>query len=374
MMSLILYRTLVEYDHREVVLCVDVFGSTHLMTRVVVGDDEHRYYGVQISDARLRDLLEGRIDLRASLVRPEKREWNLCSVTDGKLTIDNRYDAAEESLLPLEGFVMGAFAFEDDVIMQEAAENDRTILHIALSDKNGGNSIALDALSDVSKLIQAFFKHLTNKVAAMSKEAKELLRGHEPGFSAFASAHGSFELHLKANDASKDLLEGAIVDNVLRHFDKLMQEQPDDAQILATFRPYAGHTISTYNSLVETLNKYEIGFKYAWASPAKTTVNRTRIDRTYVSHVSEVLKRTKELPTVTREFVGKVESLSLSRWKIHDEDSDRAVIGEATAGQLDGVLFNSARYKFVCEERIHTLELKEEDKKVYVLITKELLP
>jgi hypothetical protein len=260
-------------------------------------------------------------------------------------------------------------AYSDEEIVLETAQHDTTMWHVALSPKSGGNEIDLEALSDISKLLQAIVKHMAKKIASFNKDLRNAFRGYEGRFSAVAVNTGSFKLHLKSQNTEKDLIGGTKSDVVLEHLDNLLRERSSAEEIIKAFRPYQGHAISAFNNLVEVLNKYEVGVKYTWSSPSSQVVHRMAADRAYLSHVSTILRKATDLPPVEKVFIGKLENIGLTRWKVFDEDSQESVSGKVNQeGQLDGLKFHSTLYRLFCEERIQELEINESEKKAYVLM------
>lgn len=117
-------RTLCYYDGPQLFLAHDQSRTPYLCLLVENADEFDRFLCVPVSEVRLREFYEGRIDLRQIYAEPECKELYYADFVDNfdaeMHLVPIQYNDLPEEWLPEAGFDWNSLEMNDDAMIQEA--------------------------------------------------------------------------------------------------------------------------------------------------------------------------------------------------------------------------------------------------------------
>ncbi len=117
-------RTLFYYDGPQLFLAHDQSCTQYLCLLVENAEEFDRFLCVPVSEVRLREFYEGRIDLRKIYAEPERKELYYTDIIDsfeGEIHLfPMQYEDLREEWLPEAGFDWDSSEMKDDAMIQEA--------------------------------------------------------------------------------------------------------------------------------------------------------------------------------------------------------------------------------------------------------------
>ena len=140
-----------------------------------------------------------------------------------------------------------------------------------------------------------------------------------------------------------------------------------------------GHLASVYLRLLKFISENDAPIRYKWVAPGSRQVTERTVSKEQADALYEQLKKMTELTSVPVEFVGKVKKVDVNQktWRIFDEEDEKSYAGslsETSQASLAGIVVDSQRYRFVCDERMVSTSGTGRQKKEYFLQSYDLIP
>jgi hypothetical protein len=373
-------QILVYFDLPELFIAKDEVGNKYISLLVEEIDNTPHFILTPISSDRLTNYINGKVDLRDIFTNPEIKEfYSIINIKSDKFRVTN-FDAYElpEKYLPEQGlFYELSESLEEELIVKEVTETDNTIVHLSLSDSQNRNRIQADILGDFLKIFQSLIKYTYKKVISLYnyKTRREFDQPYNYSLWAFGSSLGSFKIHL-ASTAQKDIFGNTKIELALNMLDTIIEDFDSEDEYIDTLQRIKGHSIASYRKLVERIIKEDVEVKYQWFSPGEEKVHSKKIGKEFAKRVIEVLNSKQELGVETKELIGIVKQVDIDRgtWRILNEEDNKEYSGTTqNKKMLEGIIVDSAVYKFLCEELIEEEKVTEKEKASYGLQKIEIL-
>jgi hypothetical protein len=364
-------QILVYYDFPEIFVAHDNVGTNYLCLLISIDNQETNYISTAISKKRLSNFINGKIDLREILQKPETSNWLFFNQV--KENIEAKIwegESLPEEYLPDEGFIYQKQLEGDELILNEAIEKNNAVVHLAVSDSEDNYSIDADNLGDIVKLYQIIIENSFKKALSQRKikEKKSFYVPNNYKLRAFASSYSSFNLHLYST-SYRDLWGNAIIELGLEKFDEITKDFESQDDFIASLRTVKGHTLSSLKKLVKKLIDNNMKLKHKWFAPNQEKVHSTIIDKVKAEKIYEVLNLSEELTEETIIFFGFFVQVDVEKgtWRIFNLEDEKEYSGEAQGQKLQGITVETVNYKLTCQEIIEELKVTEKEKTKYIL-------
>jgi hypothetical protein len=376
-MSLKLNKILVYYDSPQLFIAKDEVGTKFICLNVTQEDVEEKFIGVAISDEKLEQFIFGKIDLRSIYLSPQLSYYLIMKFESENIleviTTDNK--KISENYLPEEGFYLEPPLEENRQILTEVNRKDKPIVHLSISNGRPSEGIEINLLGDILKLYQGVIKYSYRKsIAKKEKNERNILDiPNNYKLKAFANSHGSFKVHLESN-SNTDLFKEHHILNAFRKIDDLLIDGEENI-IINKLRENKGHTVNSLKNLFEIIIDGKLTISYQWASPDNIEVISRKITPAYAIKINTLLSLNEELKSEIKEFIGYVSKidagLNKNDWRILNIEDDKEYTGKSSKLKLDGIIINTVKYRFICEEIIEEFRVIEKEKTKYNLLNFE---
>lgn len=364
-------KVLVFYDCPEVFIAKDNVETNYLCLLVDLDEFKATHIAIAISPPRLTKFLRGGLDLRSLFLKPESNEWLVFN--DYQETVEAvtwEGESLPEDYLPEEGFFLEDTYEQENQIKSEVNEKRNAVVHLAISDLKGSNSVDIVRLSTIVKLYQQIIEY-SYKKSLKNRNIQEQKTFSVPAnykLRAFDSSYGSFNLHLYSTSQA-DLFGDRMISLGLEKFDEITRDFDNDDEFITSLKSVQGHAISSLRKLVQTIIKDDIQITHQWFAPNRSKVSVTRIDRYKAEKISHILNLSEELAEEKREFKGYFEQVDVEKgtWRIFNHEDKKKYSGTGKKTDLAGVIVSTVVYKLICREVIEEMRVSEKEKVSYQL-------
>lgn len=368
-------QILVYYDFPEIFVAYDNVGTNYLCLLVSVDNKKTSYISTAISNKRLSNFINGKVDLRDIFQNPEIGQWLFFNQVNETIEAKEWEDEnLPDEYLPDQGFLYQKQTQGEELILHEVIDRNNAVVHLAVSDSEDNYSIDADNLGDIVKLYQTIIENSYKKALAQHniKEKKSFYIPNNFKLRAFASSYSSFNLHLYST-SYRDLWGNAIIELGLEKFDEITKDFENQEAFISTLKTVKGHTLSSLKKLVKKLIDNDIKLKHKWFAPNQEKVHLTIIDKAKAEKIYEVLNLSEELTEETRTFYGCFVQVDIEKgtWRIYNLEDEKEYSGEAVGQTLQGITVETVNYKLICQEIIEELKVTEKEKTKYILQTIE---
>lgn len=365
--------TLLYYDEPLVVLCEDKLEGLYI--GLLVNDET--YFCVPISPRRLDQLYKGDIDLLDVFRNLEEPEYYSCVFEvyndySNELRII-QIESIPHDWFPDEGLFLPEPSPDEDIVLSKSRQENKPILYVALNPPEAitGHKIHVGRLSDFLSIFQNLVKYLFKQCSnSYSSDDAFLLNvtGFQPG---------SFTVQLESLE-NGDLLGGNEIANCLRMLDEFTTRMATPQSALKFIQQYKGHLAGSYIKFLEYIQKNDSNFKYTWATPEFEKSVQHEVKSEMISSLLDLFSQSSDIANEDIELIGSVKKAdsNLNTWKIFNEEDNKEYAGKIKSDSsvtVSGLVIDSKRYKFYCEETISSILGSGRAKKVLYLVKYEEL-
>lgn len=369
MRTLRLTKILEYYDVPQLFLATDQLNSNFIcmMTEFIAGT-RYIYFAVQISNAKLRNFLLGKEDLRQMYLRPEVEDAYYRVVVHNQIISAESFsrDQITDSILPDDGYYYEEDEDAENYDLIAKTQQERfTIIRLGFVDQCNSHEIDTDCLAQAISAFQHTVSNCHQKLRGKQNALEAKLR-----VTTFKAA--SFDVEFKSS-SPVDLFGGSELVGTFAKIDSLMRtcEEEEFKNIL---RSVQGRTVSNYKNFIKILEENSLAVKYKWvASIADKSVVSTTVPKERVSQIYELLTRNEELASEEVEYTGTflASSVENGKWSLRADDVDKTINGESdNFNLLSGVTIERKHYKIRCRETQlqNVATLKTENKIILISI------
>lgn len=378
-------KTLVFYDGPQLFLSADQFKTQYLCLLVECKSDLERYLCVPISPRRLSEFYSGGIDLRKIYEKPEIEELFYSDIRDEPeqqiILTSIAKEKIPESWLPDEGYIFEREPGADELIEKEAEERQRAIIHLSLNPPEARDETKINALtlSDAVKTFQNLMKYAFKKaIADLNQGTKKSFESPDNyGVEIFEFSPGSFTIHMQSV-LPADILGYAQISKALEKIDELIEPIGDPEKTLEVIKQNRGHLASMYRHLLRLVITHDAPISYEWTMPKIHKVMYQRITIEDASSIYKLLMEKQELGIEHIILMGRVLKVDVGNgtWRLlNDEDNKeyRGLSDPSGPAHLGGIIIETERYKFVCEEHLEEEIVTGKEKTILFLKSYEKL-
>lgn len=353
------FETLLFYDAPQVFTAVDQVGAWYVCTLVEENADSNKYLCAPASALRIKSFAEGALDLRTIYEKPELDELYIVEARSNDLmglcSVSVNLSDVQPSWIPDPGFYLKTEKPHAKVA-EEAMEKQRGIIHCRLNppEAERESKITAEHLGQGVRLIQRLVKQAYRKslkaVDATLRPTISSADNYELEVVAFSG--GSFTVHMQSANRA-DLLGFAQISRAFEMID-LISERVDNPELAVNkVAEYGGHFATAYKDLVKFISETGTPIEYEWSMPEQKTAKRYKITTSQAKPIyEEIIKRT-ELEGEEVRLVGKLTKVDekYRAWRLVKED-DQKEYGGYSERDLAGLVIETQRYEFICEERL----------------------
>ena len=356
-------ETLVFYDGPELFVAYDQLDTAYVCLLVDLKDEIDKYICVPVSKGRLANLLSGEMDLRQVLESSETGEAYEGRVIQGNL---EHFDVRPlsggdipEAWLPEEGFFIEGWPVSDTRVVEEAHERNQAVIHWAFRPPEATlePKITAEHLSQGVKLVQRLLKWAYS--LAMRDGDRRVRERMEPAeniaLEVYAFSPGSFTLHMQAA-AGGDLFGYSEIAKALSILDEVSSSEQDLEDTVAMIARYGGHFATAYKNLLRFIVENETPVSYEWSMPPREDSTRRNIPRRSAQPLYDALVLRVDIGREEKRLVGTLSKVDLDRstWRLHDDEGSghNGHWDQTSTVTLGGLVIETQRYEFVCEERL----------------------
>lgn len=378
-------QTLVYYDGPQLSVATDPVGTRYLCLWVEQTETQDRFFCVAVSDARLSQFKQGALDLLEIYRNPEMDEL---FVGDFELVGDEVALAVEsveqpsDHWYPQEGLFLTPDEVEDTTTA-EAKDRGKAVVHLALNppEAREGPQIDVRHLVNGLRIYQNLVKHAYNKairsVDKNTREQDQLSSVSNYQMEVFAFSRGSFTVNMQSKRHA-DMLGFATIERALAFVDRAVSASNDLDQTLVFLRENRGHFLSAYRELLKFIMDNDSPLRYEWSSPQYTLARRNTIDVESATELYQILTASQSWTIETVDLTGIVEKADTRNktWRLLSEEGGSRHNGKVPSGspiELSGIVLDTERYRFHCEERLHEVASTGEETTELLLLSYERL-
>jgi hypothetical protein len=375
--ELIPYKILIYYDIPELFVAKDNVSTNYLCLKTQ-DQNSPMYVTIPISDKKLNLIQAGLLELRDAFINSENGYWLLASFDEKELLFAEKIAWAliPEEFLPNAGFFFQKQEDYGSTILEESNAKYNTIVHLALTDQPGEQSVNVNTLADFIKIFQNLIKYTYKKeISQLKKNVREVLdQANNYTLRAFASTPGSFNIHLEST-SHPNLFGENDIERALEKIDLMFFEYTSDQEIINTLRGFKGHSVSSLKRLLEIILRDSLHFEYKWISQKDTKIRKSSIKSVYASKIVDLLQSKNDLSQEIKEFIGYVHQADIDRgnWRIFNIDDEKEYSGISEHVKLDGITLETIKYRFICEEIIEEYKVSGKEETKYKLMSIETI-
>lgn len=353
--------SLVFYDVLLVYIAEDQFTTKYVCTLIEQTEAHDKYLCSPVSNSRLARLLEGSLELRQIYVDPESDEMLVVESPNGELQdLTGRSVFREQILpewLPQSGFFLHLEKPPNIEVVREAHSRSRAVIHYRLDppEARTETKISAENLSQATKLIQRLVKHAFRRaVRGLDKENKKdtMTLSENYQLEVFAFSPGSFTLHMQSA-ASADLLGYVQISKALEIIDKVTSLATTPDETVNEVSQLGAHFATAYKDVLKFISDTESHLEYEWAVPEKQTTTKRRISSVQAKPLYEALIQRTDIGKEMVRILGKLTKVDekLRTWRLVNEEDGQEYSGSSEI-ELAGLIIETQRYEFFCEERL----------------------
>ncbi|MCK4223830.1 MAG: hypothetical protein KAX39_01535 [candidate division Zixibacteria bacterium] len=353
-------ESLLFYDGPQLFIAVDRLGTKYVCLLVEESEDIDKYLCVAISNSRVESLALGELDLRTIYESPEMDELFVAESKPEEVTRLQATPIAISDVpkdwFPDAGFFLSIEKPSGVQVVEEARTRRRAIIQCRLNppESRGEPKITAEHLSQAVKLIQRVVKHAYGKaLRGMDQSAKEMiaaLKNYE--LEVFAFSPGSFTVHLQSSIPA-DLFGHVEVSRALEIIDSISERIDDPDEAVKIVAQFGGRFATAYKHLLEFITKTETAIEYEWSMPERRTSTRYRITTVQAEPLYEEIIKRVGIEIEERKLIGRLTKVDekYENWRLVSEADEREYTGRSEI-DLAGLIIETQRYEFVCEERL----------------------
>lgn len=379
-------QTLVYYDGPQLSVATDPVGTRYLCLWVEQSETQDRFFCVAVSDARLAEFRQGALDLLEIYRNPEMDEL---FIGDFELVGDEVALAVESVEQPPEHWYPQEELFltpdeAEDTTTVEAKDKNKAVVHLALNPPEAREEPQIDVRHLVNglRIYQNLVKHAYNKaVRAVDKNIREqdqLSSASNYQMEVFVFSQGSFTVNMQSKRPA-DMLGFSTIERALDFVDRAVSASSSDLeQTIAFFRQNRGHFLSAYRELLRFIKDNDSPLRYEWSAPQYTTARRNTISVEAATELYELLTTQQSWTAEIVDLTGIVERADTvnNTWRLLSENDGRRYSGKVAPGspkKLSGIVLDTERYRFHCEERLQEVASTGEETTELLLLDYERL-
>lgn len=357
-------ETLIYYDGPQLFLARDQVSAQYLCLLVEDKGDFDKFLCVPVSSERLKDFYLGEFDLRKIYEQPESDELFYAEVKESIEEVFQLFPLSLNNLpsewLPDSGFIFKKDNTKQEIIVEEAIDRNRAIVHFSLNPPESRYETKIhtlhlaEALIDYQSLVKHAYRKIISKLNAPKRKELDLPEYYNLDVIAFSN--GSFTVHLQSIRQA-DMLGYIHVSEALKKIDEITQQIDNPDAALLIIQENKGHFANAYLKLLELAVKHESSLSYQWTTPELKRPVYGSISAKQAAPLYELLNTKQELTVEQIELAGKVIKADYKRgaWTLHSIEDDKdynGVISDGSGLSLSGFVIEEQTYKFFCEERV----------------------
>jgi hypothetical protein len=327
-------------------------------------DNLDTYLTVPVSQGRLSHLIARELDLRAVFETSETGEFYVGKVAGGDLTqitiTPIQTSEVSQNWLPDPGFLLPELPPPDEDIAREAIRRRRAIIRYSLSppEAEQESKISAEHLSQAVRLLQRVVTHAYQKALRdLSADMREILAAPEQyQLEVYGFSQGSFTLYVQTA-APADLFGYSQIARALEVLDDVVREVDDKDRSIEAVAKYGGHFATAYKDLLKFVAETSTPISYEWSMPEGRFEARKQIFTAQARKVYEALSSRIDIALEKRVLVGRLTKVdeNTGSWRLRSEEDNKEYSGKcdpATRVELAGLVIETQRYEFQCEERL----------------------
>lgn len=336
------------YDVPQIFIANDALNISYLcLLYDYDSNNGYLYVGAQISPKRLKDFMEGHVDLRTIFIKPEIENSYYCiTVKQAAISAEPIEDGiVPEFMLPDEGYFYSTEKNEDQDLISETLSCNHPIMRLGFEDMNNSHDIDATCLSQAINAYQSMVTNCHKKLRGKEYAEEATLR-----VTSFQPA--SFDVHFYVN-TPLDIFGSSAIDETFKEINLLLTI-PNDESLKEKIRYLKGHTINSYKNLVDILLKNRLSIKYKWVSSiANNEVIKGHVNLQRLERINTVLNENQDLTSEQKEFIGVflASSVENGKWVMKVENNEKNINGESiNLDILSGITIEQKSYKINCQE------------------------
>jgi hypothetical protein len=347
------------YDGLQIFIAEDQFYSKYICTLVDQSEEKDIYLCVPISPSRLSAIMHGTIELREIYTNTESNElFTVEAQTDLLRDLPASPMSPQElpaNWLPETGFFLN-IERSDNLVIAESVERQRAIIHCHLNPPEAQSEakILADNLSQATKLVQRLIKYAFRRsLTSLEKNLRDQLSTPDNyQLEVFAFSRGSFTLHLQSA-LPADLVGYVEITKALQIIDRVTSLVATPNATVEQVAQLGGHFATAYKDLLKFISDVDTPFEYEWSTPETRRSVHRRISSSQAKPLYDALVERTDIGSESIVLIGKLTKVDekLKTWRIINEEDDKEYNGESET-ELAGLIIETQRYKFVCEERL----------------------
>ena len=358
------FETLVYYDGPQLFIAHDQFGVRYVCLLVEQTEVYDKYLCVPVTSRNLQSLRSNERDLRDILQNPETGETFQAEVSGGHLE-SIEIQPIEIQRIPLSWFPEPGFVIHEtpasvNPVVQEAQKRQRAIVEYTLNPPESEieSKITVAHLSQAIRLVQRLVKHAYRQAIreADHKLREVLIDPHNHELEVYAFSPGSFTVHMQSA-SPVDMFGYSQMAKALEILDLVTRDLEHPQEVLERIVPYRGHFATAYKDFLEFITANETSIAYEWSMPGLETSTRRHITTKQAEPLYHILAKHDDVGIEEVRFVGTLTKVDTKygRWRLKSEvdQQEHQGVSDPSAGvNLDGLIVETQRYEFICEEQI----------------------
>lgn len=369
-------QTLVYFDGPQLIVATDPVGTKYLCMLTEQLEERDEFVCAPISDLRLTEFEQGRLDLLRIFENPEMGELYVGSFehsADEPSFVVELVPEIPGYWYPQEGFFLKQRENTESATI-EARERGKAVIHLALTPPETREALQIEVqhLASALQIFQNLVRHAYSRaIRQLSRATRDLLSDKSNyQMEVFGFSRGSFTVNMQSKVPADDLLGSVNIEKALRFVDDAIAaaNDPEDSQRALRFlRENTGHFLTAYRSLLEFVVENDSPLKYEWSTPGSSMDKRSAMSVEVATGLYEILISQKHLTTELVTLVGVVEAVDAGNraWTLHSEEDDikyKGKVAPDSSISLDGITIRTQRYRFECEERLQESTATGEEK------------
>lgn len=367
-------KILVYYDAPEICLASDAIGTKYICILCDEKNGDLKYLSVSISNDRLYLFYKNKYELREIFKFPEMGMWYtfIASTisTEGYFELE-MIDVIDENWLPDEGFVFEPYEIINEELARDTIKINKPLFDFDISQNGKTHKVSAEALAAMLSALQKTIKYGYRKAISEFKQEKRQLLDYISNYlvDVVAFQPGSLDVRL-VSDSQSDLFGNSYIEYAFERLDQFLTPDIDDENdVIEVLRNQRGHLLTSYKQLLQIAYTNDIEIKYTWILPNMKTNKQKIINRIYAGKMLEIMNKRKELGIEEITITGYVMQADVDskKWRMISEIENKEYIGESVDVSLSGIVLETQKYEFVCEEKTEESIVSEVEKNKYIL-------
>lgn len=375
-------QTLLYFDGPILIVATDPVETKYLCMLIEQLEERDEFVCAPVSDLRLTEFEQGRLDLLRIFESPEMDELYAGSIEH---SADEPSFAVElvqqipEHWYPKEGFFLKPRKVSEAATI-EAKERDKAVIHLAFNPPEARDELRIEAqhLASGLQVFQNLVKHAYNRsIRPLSRATRDLLT--DPSnyqMEVFGFSSGSFTVTMQSK-VPADWTGQVNIEKALNLVDDAIAASSELERALSFLNEHAGHFLTAYRDLLEFIVENDSPLKYEWSTPEFSADRRRAISVNVATELHDMLTSQKSMTAELVTLIGVVTAVSTDNdsWTLLNEEDNTHYSGKIapeSSVQLGGITVETERYRFECEERLQefTATGKEKVERLLLYYTK----